>query len=108
MAGNFAYMQKKGEKIVKVPLNKWAGYRRKGYEFSNEAEFSAQQSKRAEEVAEEVAEEEVTEIVAPTVDGNSKEEILDFAEAHNIEVDPDDKKADLVETINDALEDLED
>jgi hypothetical protein len=105
MAGNFAYMQKKGEKIIKVPLNQWAGYRRKGFEFSNEAEFNAQQSNR---VKEEVEEEEVTEIVAPTVDGNSKEEILDFAEAHNIEVDPDDKKADLVEAINDALEDLDD
>ena len=105
MAGNYAYMQKKGEKIIKVALNKWASYRRKGYEFSNEAEFNAQQSNRAEEVAEE---EEVTEIVAPTVDGNSKEEILAFADEHNIEVDPDDKKADLVATINDALEDLED
>ena len=103
MAGNFAYMQKKGGNIVKVPLNEWAGYRRKGYEFSNEAEFNAQQSNR---VAEEVVEDDDTpEIVAPTVDGNSKEEILAFAEAHNIEIDPDQQKADLVEAINAAIED---
>ncbi len=44
MAGNHAFMKKKGGKIVRVPLNEWAKYRRSGYEFSDEEAYNAQQS----------------------------------------------------------------
>ncbi len=44
MAGNFAYMKKKGGKVVRVPLNKWANYRRSGYAFSTEEDYARQQA----------------------------------------------------------------
>ena len=39
---NNHYMQKDDGPIVKVNLNKWAHYRRQGYEFKTEAEFIGQ------------------------------------------------------------------
>ena len=46
MAGHHAYMRKeKGSKtIVKVALNKWAQYRRSGYDFATEEEYAEQQA----------------------------------------------------------------
>ncbi len=50
MAGQFAYMKKKGGAIVKVSLHKWAQYRKSGYEFSSEEAYGEQQVKAGEKV----------------------------------------------------------
>ena len=45
MAGNFAFMKKEGGKIERVPLVKWANYRKSGYVFCSETDYNEQQSK---------------------------------------------------------------
>ena len=52
MAGQFAFMKKKRGKIVKVPLAKWAKYRKSGYEFSSEEAYNEQQAKAGAKAAE--------------------------------------------------------
>ena len=93
MAGNFAFMKKEGGKIERVPLVKWANYRKSGYVFCSETDYNAQQSKTT-------AVKEGLE--TPTME-NTKAEILAYARAKNVEADSDDTKAELLDAIEEAL-----
>jgi len=45
--GHHAFMRpEKGGPVEKVPLNKWAHYRRKGYVYATEAEYNEQERGR--------------------------------------------------------------
>ena len=52
MAGHYAFMQKEGEAIKRVPMNEWARYRRTGHAFSTEEKYNKQQASAGEENAE--------------------------------------------------------
>ena len=82
------FMRKKGGPIVRVPKNKWAHYRRSGYEFATEEEYNEQLRGNAPEET----------VEAPT-DANTKAEIVAFCNANQIEVDGNDTKADLLAKI---------
>ena len=90
------FMQKKGGPVVRVPKNEWAKYRRMGYDFSTEEAWNEQRQN-------ETPEPEVTETPDLPTDANTKAEILDFAEANNIDVDANDTKADLLAQIAEAF-----
>lgn len=100
MAGQFAYMRKtKGGTIEKVPLAKWAHYRRQGFIFSNEQEYLLQKAGKETEAP---AADDNDELVLPTKADN-KQTILAFASQHGIAVDEEDTKAELLAQIESAL-----
>lgn len=96
MTGQFAYFEKDG-KVVKAPLVKWAKYRRSGYTFSTVEAFNAQEHGTAADAS---TDDDTVEL--PTMD-NTKAEILAFARDQGVTVDPEDTKAALIETLDDAL-----
>jgi hypothetical protein len=96
---NKHYMSKDDGPIITVNLNKWAGKRKEGYVFRTEADYNLQRTAAAED-----AEAEATEL--PTME-NTKAEIIAFAEANAIEIDPDLTKSELLDIIE-AVEDGED
>lgn len=85
------YMSKDDGPIEKVALNEWTRKRSAGYVFRTEKEFQDQQASATP------GRDDDADIV-PTMD-NTKAEILDYAEANDIAVDPELKKADLLAAI---------
>ena len=95
--GHHAYFEKDG-KVEKAPLIKWGHYRRRGWVFSTIEAYNAQEHGTAP--APVVEEEDGDEL--PTME-NTKAEILAYAKANDVGVNPEDTKAELLEVIEDAL-----
>lgn len=91
MGNKCHYMSKDDGPIEKVNLNEWTRKRAAGYIFRTEKEYQDQ-------VAAKVAGPDDDDDGIPTMD-NTKAEILEYAEANEIVVDPDLKKADLLDAI---------
>ena len=98
MAAQCHYMSKDDGPIEKVALNEWTRKRSAGYVFRTAKEFLDQQARTTPD--------QDADDGIPTMD-NKKPEILAYAKANGIDVDPELKKADLLDAIQAALDEAE-
>ena len=93
MGNQCHYMSKDDGPIEKVNLNDWTRKRAAGYSFRTAKEFQDQVNAKASG-----PDSDADDVIILTMD-NTKAEILEYAEANGITVDPDLKKADLLDAI---------
>ena len=84
---NKCYVQKKGGKIIEVPIGDWRQYRLDGYEFAQENDFISQQAGTYSNQT------PVSNV--PTLD-NTKKEIVDYAKENDLHIDFTQKKEDIL------------
>ena len=84
---NKCYVQKKGDKILEVPLGDWKSYLTTGYVYATEEDFIAQQAGTY------INQTPVSNI--PTLD-NTKKEIVDYAKENDLHIDVASKKEDIL------------